>query len=113
MATTYTWSVTNLYTIDASATETDYVVTALYLVAGTDGTYSAELSNSAQFEVIADQPDFTPYADLTETQVLGWIQTQLGTDGVSNLEACIQGQIDSQINPPVSPENTPLPWVTP
>jgi len=79
-------------------------------VVGVDGDYSAELSNSAQFEVIADQPDFTPYADLTEAQVLGWIQTQLGTDGVANLEACIQGQIDSQINPPVSPENTPLPW---
>ena len=58
MATTYTWSVTNLYTIDASATETDYVVTALYLVAGTDGTYSAELSNSAQFEVKASEAGF-------------------------------------------------------
>ena len=112
MATTYTWSVTNLYTIDASATETDYVVTALYLVAGTDGTYSAEISNSAQFEVKASEAGFTPYADLTEAQVLGWIQEGLGVDGVANLEACIQGQIDSQINPPVSPENTPLPWAT-
>jgi len=110
MATTYTWTVTNLYTIPVSASEQDYVVTALYLVTGVDGTYTASLSNSAQFEVIADQPDFTPYADLTETQVLGWITDQLGPDGVANLEACIQGQIDSQINPPVSPENTPLPW---
>ena len=109
MATTYTWEVTNLYTVPAT-NEPDYVVTALYNVVGVDGDYSAELSNSAQFEVIEDQPDFTPYADLTEAQVLGWIQTQLGTDGVANLEACIQGQIDSQINPPVSPENTPLPW---
>jgi hypothetical protein len=112
MATTYTWSVTNLYTIDASATETDYVVTALYLVAGTDGTYSAELSNSAQFEVKASEAGFTPYAELTEAQVLGWIQEGLGVDGVANFEACIQGQIDSQANPPVSPENTPLPWAT-
>ena len=110
MATTYTWTVTNLYTVPVSPTEPDYVVTALYNIIGVDGTYTAELSNSAQFEVIADQPDFTPYADLTEAQVLGWIQTQLGPDGVANLEACIQGQIDSQINPPVSPENTPLPW---
>ena len=109
MATTYTWEVTNLYTVPAT-NEPDYVVTALYNVVGVDGDYSAELSNSAQFEVIEDQPDFTPYADLTEAQVVGWIQTQLGPDGVANLEACIQGQIDSQINPPVSPENTPLPW---
>jgi len=109
MATTYTWTVTNLYTVPAP-NEPDYVVTALYNVVGVDGDYTASLSSSAQFEVIADQPDFTPYSELTEAQVLGWIQTQLGTDGVANLEACIQGQIDSQINPPVSPENTPLPW---
>jgi len=112
MATTYTWTVTNLYTVPAT-NEPDYVVTALYEVVGVDGTYSASLSNSAQFEVIADEPNFTPYADLTEMQVLQWILDQLGADGVANLEACIQGQIDSQINPPVSPENTPLPWVTP
>jgi len=112
MATTYTWEVTNLYTIPVT-NEPDYVVTALYLVTGVDGNYTASLSNMAQFEVIADEPDFTPYADLTEAQVLQWILDQLGTDGVANLEACIQGQIDSQINPPVSPENTPLPWVTP
>jgi len=113
MATTYTWEVTNLYTIPVSAQEQDYVVTALYNVIGVDGQYTSSLSNSAQFEVIADDPNFTPYADLTEAQVLQWILDQLGTDGVANIEACIQGQIDSQINPPVSPENTPLPWITP
>ena len=111
MATTYTWEVTNLYTTPVSPTEQDYVVTALYLVKGVDGNYTASVSNSAQFEVIADDPNFTPYADLTEAQVLQWILDQLGIDGVNNLEACVQGQIDSQINPPVSPENTPLPWI--
>ena len=25
---------------------------------------------------------------------------------------CVQGQIDSMINPPVSPQNTPLPWAS-
>ena len=42
--------------------------------------------------------------------VVGWIQSELGTDGVSNLEASVGGMIDSEITPPVSPENTPLPW---
>jgi hypothetical protein len=107
MATTYTWEVTNLYTI--ATTEPDYVVTALYNVTGVDGEYTASLSNSAQFEV-SSEGDFIPYADLTNEIIIGWVQEQLGVDGVANLEACIQGQIDSQINPPVSPENTPLPW---
>jgi hypothetical protein len=34
----------------------------------------------------------------------------VGVDGVANLEACIQGQIDSLITPPVSPVSTPLPF---
>ena len=113
MATTFTWSVTNLYTIPASATETDYVVTALYEVVGVDGTYTASIGGSAQFEVIADKPNYIPYADLTESEVMQWIFDTLRESGVENTCACVQGQIDSQINPPVSPANTPLPWVTP
>ena len=93
-----------------SAQEQDYVVTALYNVTGVDGEYSASLSNSAQFEVVTDKPNYVPYADLTEAQIIEWIVEGLGVDGVANIEACIQGQIDSEINPPVSPENTPLPW---
>ena len=109
MATTYTWSVTNLYTIPVSSSEPDYVVTALYELVGVDGTYTSSISNSAQFEV-SSEGDFIPYADLTNEIVISWVKEQLGVDGVANLEASIQGQIDSQINPPVSPENTPLPW---
>jgi hypothetical protein len=109
--TTYTWAVTALYT-ETVGTEQDYVVIANYEVVGTDETYSASLSNIARFSTESVTP-FIPYADLTEEIVIGWIQQDLGVDGVANLEACIQGQIDSQINPPVVPVNTPLPWATP
>lgn len=107
--TNYTWTITNLYTQTIDGKE-DYVVTAIYDVVGTDGTYSAELtSNLAQFST-EDVGVFIPYADLTEAIVLDWVKESLGENGIISIEACIQGQIDSQINPPVSPENTPLPW---
>ena len=109
--TTYTWAVTALYT-ETIAGEQNYVVIANYSVVGVDGTYEASLSNIARFSTESVSP-FIPYEDLTEADVIGWIQADLGTDGVDNLYACIQGQIDSQINPPVVPVNTPLPWVTP
>lgn len=108
--TQYTWNVTALYT-EAVATESDYVVIANYTVVGIDDTYSAELSNIARFSTTSVSP-FIPYAELTEDTVIDWIQQELGPDGVSNLEACIQGQINSQINPPSVPVNTPLPWAT-
>ena len=107
----YNWKVTNLYTLD-EGTETDYVVTALYEVTGIqiwkDVEYTASLSNSAQFEVV-EGATFIPYADLTNTIVIGWIENQLGEDGVNNIEACISGIIRTQITPPVIPQNTDLP----
>jgi len=108
--TTYTWNVTALYTETVDG-EQNYVVIANYTVIGIDDTYTASLSNIARFSTASVSP-FVPYEDLTEAIVIGWIQDELGTDGVSNLEACIQGQIDSQINPPTVPVNTPLPWAT-
>jgi len=109
--TTYNWNVTALYT-ETIAGEQNYVVIANYEVTGVDGTYSASLSNIARFSTESVTP-FIPYAELTEDIVIGWIQQTLGEDGVNNIYACIQGQIDSQINPPVVPVNTPLPWATP
>lgn len=109
--TTFTWAVTALYT-QTIAGEQDYVVIANYEVVGVDATYSASLSNIARFNTESVSP-FVPYDQLTNDIVIGWIQSELGVDGVNNLEACIQGQIDSQINPPVTPVNTPLPWATP
>ena len=107
--TNYTWTITNLYTQTIDGKE-DYVVIAYYDVLGTDGTYSASMtSNLAQFST-EDVTEFTPYADLTEAIVLDWVKESLGENGIISIEACIQGQIDSEINPPVSPENTPLPW---
>ena len=106
--TTYTWTITNLYTQTIDGKE-DYVVFALYDVLGNDGTYTANLSNSARFSTETVTP-FIPYQDLTNNIVVGWIQQDLGPDGVASLEASIQGQIDTQINPPIAPENTPLPW---
>lgn len=106
--TNYTWNVTQLYTQTIEG-NTDYVVIANYNTTGVDGEYTSSLSNTAQFST-ADVTTFIPYADLTEEIVIGWIKESLGANGIISVEACIQGQIDSQINPPVSPQNTPLPW---
>ena len=109
--TTYTWAVTALYT-ETIEGDSNYVVIANYEVVGVDGEYTASLSNIARFSTESVSP-FIPYEDLTNEIVIGWIQDDLGEDGVNNTYACIQGQIDSQINPPVTPQNTPLPWATP
>ena len=109
MTTTYTTTVTNLYTVQQP--DPNYVVNVLFTVTGTDGEHTASIDGNIQCAVTADNPNFVPYADLTEADVIGWINAS--TDNQANYYANIDGQIESQINPPVSPENTPLPWNQP
>jgi hypothetical protein len=103
--TTFTTTVTQMFTLPQEAGQTDVVVNVNYLVTGVDGTYTADIGFSQQFTIQQGEA-FTPYASLTEAQVVGWADPQT----VSNMQACVQGQINSMITPPVSPSSQPLPW---
>lgn len=106
--TTFTWKVLSLYT-ETIEGEQNYVVIANYEVVGVDGQYTSSIQDSARFST-ENVNSFIPYEDLTNDIVIGWVQSVLGPDTVANYEQSIQGQIDQQINPPVTPQNTPLPW---
>jgi hypothetical protein len=95
-----------MYTLDTP--EPGFVVNVLWTLTGVDGQYTASIGGNSQFTV--QEGTFTPYDQLTQAQVIGWVQDSLGPDGVANFEANVQGQINSMITPPVSPQNTPLPW---
>jgi hypothetical protein len=97
-----------MYTLDTP--EPGFVVNVLWTLTGVDGQYTASIGGNSQFTV--QEGTFTPYDQLTQAQVIGWVQAALGADGVANFEANVQGQINSMITPPVSPQNTPLPWAT-
>ena len=103
--TTFATTVLSMYTLPQVNGQTDVVVTVQYDVRGTDGTYTANIGLSEQY-TIAQGSSFTTYADLTEAQVIAW----LPESALASAQACVQGQIDSMINPPVSPSSQPLPW---
>jgi hypothetical protein len=54
---------------------------------------------------------FTPYNQLTQDQVIGWVWDSIGTEQKNSYESSVQTQIDNQINPPVV--ILPLPWTPP
>ena len=114
MSILYIWEVTSMSTIDASPSEPNFVVQANYTVTGVEvvdtKTYTSKIANTAYFTLNPDQPSYISYADLTNEIVTGWIKEQLGVDAVANYEKSLAGQLNQQINPPVSPEPTPLPW---
>lgn len=109
--TTFTWTVTAMSTLAQVEGETDVVVLAQWICAGDDNGTKADIGGNSQF-TIQQGGTFIPYADLTEAQVMQWVFDALGEDGIANTQACVQGQIDSILNPPVSPSNQELPWIT-
>jgi hypothetical protein len=84
----------------------DTVIVCHWTCAGTDGTYNASIYSTCS--VPSPTGSFTPYADLTQSQVLDWCYAN-GVDKTAT-EAAVEAQLQAQINPPVV--TPPLPWAT-
>jgi len=106
--TIFTWKVTSMSVLPKQGGETDVVVLAVYNVTGAKDQTIAGISGAQKFTYTGGE--FTPYEDLTEQQVIGWVQSALGENGVNSIYACIDGQINSILNPPPTPQTQPLPW---
>lgn len=91
--TIFTWKIAQL----ERETADGFVFTAHYTVDANDGTYSAGAYGSVGFE----RPEnLIPYADLTEDQVVIWVQEAIGGDEkVAEIEAALQAQLDEQHHP--------------
>jgi hypothetical protein len=105
---TYNWSVNSMEVLPNFDGEQNVVVNVQYTFSGVEGNYSSQISDNMDF--IYSGGSFTPYEDLTEAQVIGWVQNRLGATLISSMEAGIKAQIDSQKTPPLTPEILPLPW---
>lgn len=102
--TTFNWQIEQLNCYPQSDNKTNVVFNIHWRCTGTDGTYNGSVYSTCSVNYVADTP-YTPYADLTKDQVLGWIWAN-GVDQTAT-EAAVQAQIDNQINPPVLNLNPP------
>lgn len=107
MTITNTWAVVQMDAYPEYDGEPDVVFTVHWTLAATDGTYTGSVYGSIGVS-LAEGSTFTPYADLTEAQVIGWVQSAMGAEQVASYEANVAGQIEAQINPTVV--TPPLPW---
>jgi hypothetical protein len=107
MTVTNTWAVVQMDAYPEEDGETDVVFNVHWTLTGTDGTYTGSVYGSQGVTTDPDAP-FVPYADLTEAQVIGWVQAAMGEEQVASYEANVASQIENQISPPVV--TPPLPW---
>jgi len=94
---------TTTYTVNQldRLTSTGYVTTVHYNVTKTDGDFSASTYGTIGFE---DGTPTTPFASLTEAQVIAWVKDKLGE---ATVEAALAAQIEAQRNPVKA---SGLPW---
>ena len=90
---TITWSIGQM---DRNAANGGVTV-AHWNVTAVDGDYSASAYGTAGFTPDASAPDFVPYANLTEAEVLAWVWAS-GVDKAA-AEASLAQQIAAQKNP--------------
>lgn len=108
MSATITWVIEWMQCKPTEGQYTDVVINAGWRCIGTQTANNIDytMTNNGQVSFPMPEGSFTPYADLTQEQVLGWVWA----NGVDKdfTEASVQVQIDNQINPPVI--QPPLPW---
>jgi hypothetical protein len=100
MTTEFTWAIANLErnTSDGKVTVVHYTVSAK------NDVYSAGAYGSLGF----DGEITTPFSELTEQQIVGWVKAALDEEKVAEIEVALQNQLDEQAAPTKA---AGLPWV--
>ena len=93
----FTWNVVQMDRKSADG----FVTTVHYNVSAVDGEFTASTYGTVGY---TEEGAFTPYSQLTEAVVVGWVQDSLGQ---ATVEESLAAQIEAQKNP-VSESG--LPW---
>ena len=98
MADTYNWNIANLerHLVDGAVYTAHWTINAERIVG--QETYNTGAYGSIGFSD-PDPKSFIPYTDLTKDTVVGWVKNALGKDKVTEMEAALTSQLDSQEHP--------------
>lgn len=107
MAISYATSVVALTCYPEFAGLQDVVFDVAWTMTGTDGVRTAEYRSKTSVPYTAGS-QFTPYAQLTEPQVLSWIDRYTSPGELTAARAFIDNGISSQSA--LSTASPPLPW---
>ena len=108
----YTWKITGLKTKDVATDKPSAVVQTYWQKIGTDengneGTFSG--ATPFTVDPTDDSGPFKPFNELTEADIIAWIQTVV----VGGYEEHVNGKIAEQIEQKIKPvTDAKLPWAT-
>ena len=104
MATTFNWKVAQLERLCS----TGEIQTVHYTVdaRSEDDTYNAGAYGSMGLDP-ADPDNMIPFADVTEAEVISWLQAKFGEEKVEEIQTALQKQLDEQRAPSIAQG---MPW---
>ena len=110
MAISYSWDVSRVDTYPTHNSQIDVVYNVHWRLEATDDANTIEDIDGNDISVSAsvygsqgldtsDLSSFTAFADLTASDVQGWVETALGADKVTEMKASLDAQIAEKITP--------------
>ena len=92
-----TWTIANMERDLVQGDNTDIVTILHWRASDEDADGNTGSAYGTVGVTLVGTP--VPYADITETQAIGWAKDALGADEVTSIEAGIASQIDAKANP--------------
>lgn len=105
---TYAWRIMSMDVRPQLEGHDDVVVRAQWELTATDPVIADTAGTQGYTTFSVPSTQFTPYDDLTETQVLGWVYDALGTNQIAELEAFVDQLLITNRLPAIT--QLPLPW---
>jgi hypothetical protein len=103
----YTMTIQSLRAAPVKEGLSNVVVNIRWLLRAVDGDLVEEYSDTEDI-LFTDPVDFTPYPELTESEVIGWVEKSLGVEKLTKIKADMASNIAYRKSPPVV--DLPLPW---
>jgi hypothetical protein len=106
MAISYTWNVSTVDTYPTHNSQSDVVYNVHWRLTATDDANNDADGNPQTADVYGSQAvdtsdlsSFTAFADLTASNVQGWVEAALGADEVTAMKASLDANIAAKITP--------------
>jgi len=106
---TYTWKINALFVAPQLEGQTDVVLRAAWCLHGQADSVESEMQGTEQ--LVFSGGAFTPFDQLTQEQVIQWVQDLLGQTKIDQTKAQIVAKIQEQLLPPIDPIYKPAPWM--
>ena len=106
MAIGYTWNVSTVDTYPTKDSKSDVIYNVHWRITATDDTNKDSDGNNwtatsygTQSVDTSDLSSFTAFADLSASDVQGWVETAMGSDAVTAMKSSLDAQIALLITP--------------